>query len=260
MTASPGATSVARCDDCGALWLDSTTCGALATVGLDDAARSLATSAAYAPRRALRSPFRERSGRSPTWDCPVCRCELSLHYVHDADVTVGRCDHGVLVARDDVAAFLLASDIRRTLDELAQTRRPIAGPRPGGVLLRIGAACFVLALVLPAVNVQILFSRSDVVGVLGAIFGPLVALEHPLLLVPVLANYLALGFPFFSRKLSQPAAAIFASVFAIGAACSTLFGMSGEVGILAGYWSWCVALGLLALGAAVRSCSPPRHA
>lgn len=259
MTISFGPNRVARCDGCGALWLDAASCRALVETDLDPAARSLATGP-RTPRRAVRGPFRDacENGAS-TRACPVCLRELTSLYVRDADVRVGSCEHGVLIAEQDVAAFLLASDIRRTLAEVEPPQIPglprpgDRGPLPGGMWLRFGAALFLLSLAVPAAHVSVLWSKSHVVGLFGAVFGPLVAIEHPLLALPVIANFVALSLLVVSRRLSASAGAVVSTIFGAGAFCTVCFGLGGEVEVLPGYWMWCVALVLFAVGTWVRS-------
>jgi hypothetical protein len=266
MTVSRGATRVARCEGCGALWLDAITCSTLERVGLDDAARSLATSPVV-PRRAIRSPFREPCERGASVrDCPVCLRELRSLFMHDADVTIRVCEHGALIDRGDVAPFLLASDIRRTLAECSSSTPPgspsqrrtlqLRPSQPGGLLLRFGAATFALSLVVPAVKVAFLWSKSVVFGIFGLAFGPLVALEHPTLAIPVIGNFLVLALLIFSRRMSAASMLCFSLLFGAGVLCCMGFGVAGDEEVLAGYWLWCGALLLFALGTGVRAASP----
>jgi hypothetical protein len=257
MTTFLGRAPVSRCDGCGSVWLEAPCRTVLATVGLDEGARALALRGSHPQRHRVRSPYRAaREHSGATLACPLCRRALRAEYVHDADVTVHACEHGVLVAREQVAAFLLASDIRRSIVEVARDRAsaPVApvARRPGGILLRIGAAIFVVSLVLPAVSIDVVLAF----GYAAALYGPLFAWELPVLAAPVLANLLALVLLVVPRRIQAGWAALFAGVFTVGTLCAVFFGLSGMMHTHFGYWVWCLALALLAIGTALRSTSP----
>jgi hypothetical protein len=261
MTVSCGVTRVARCEGCGALWLDAITCSTLDRFGLDDAARSLAT-APVAPRRAVHSPFREPCERGASVRaCPVCLRELRSLFMHDANVTIRVCEHGALIDRDDVVPFLLASDIRRTLAEMSPPLREATPHRklalrptlPGGLLLRLGAVALALSLAVPAISVNVLWSRSEFHGFVGFVFGPLVALENPELAAPVVANFFAIALLFLSRRMRRRSTTLFSLVFGTGAFFAVRYGLEHGDEVLEGFWIWCIALALFALGAGMRA-------
>lgn len=253
MTVASGAMHVARCEACGALWLDANALTALETVGLDGAARRLAADALL--RRDLRGPYREACARgTAVRGCPVCHAELELRYLIHADVTIRACEHGTFVERDHVVRFLLAS-VRRAVvkpvTSVAEPRHPFRSPRPGGLWLRLGAGAFVVSLMLPAMAD---LGTSDVrYGIACLAFGPFAVIVSPAFALPVMANVFALALLIGSRRMSAGVNGLFAVVFASGVAFASGFAVLGDAHTLVGYWVWVAALLFLAVGTGVRA-------
>lgn len=256
---------VSGCRGCGGAWLDADACTIAAKAEVFEETRAfirmLDASEPPRQRTAFRDPARSKSCVRL---CPECFEPLTERYLREPNVTLDVCSlHGTFFDRHELARVIESVEIRAAAwagraagRHDASLGRESGMKRPGGMLLRVGAGLFIVSLVLPSMTLN-LGSRSQLPGILCAVFGCFVIAE-PAVFVCAVANLFVALAPVYSRRLrARGAAAISFALFSTGLlALSIAFGEIGR-DLLFGYWVWVVSFFVIAIGFAERAASKP---
>ena len=249
---------LAACAECGASWLDSDACRALAESRLGPLARAFVGSESSRESRIARTVFRDLSPSLPDrLACPQCDTILLPRYLRDANATVRVCpEHGTFFRRRVLGRVLEAVDIRAAALATPIALVPALLPRPtaGGFVLRIGALLFALSMVLPACHIRILGTGDTIPGFLCALFGFAAIEGEPLIALGAIANVWLVTYPIYGRHL-RARGLVTSAVVALSAGLITLaisFGPAKH-DLTAGYFVWMSSFFVICAGLTLRA-------